>query len=82
MGDFLWLGTLLGAVAGSFHSLQFIRSHFGRARGRGHYVKAIWHGVWIFALWTLLAAYVLAFWLLGGLLYIITRPFGREKVMP
>lgn len=76
MGDFIWFGTVLGAVLGALHFLQFLASRLGRAKG--HNVHTYWHALWIWALWTLLGAYVLAFWLLGLVLYVIARPFGRK----
>ncbi len=63
MSDFLWVGTVLGAVLGLLHMLHTFATRLGRP-GLSP-VKTLWQGSWTWALWTLFGAYVLAFWLLG-----------------
>ncbi len=70
MGEFLWFGTMLGASVGFVHFLQFLLTRAGRP-GR-NFLRHLWHGLWIWALWTLFGAYVLAFWLLGLVLMAIS----------
>ena len=72
MGELLWLGAALGALLGVLHSVYLYRSLVERASaGDAPYSRAValYHGLWAFVLWTLFGAYVLAFWLLGMLVY-------------
>ncbi len=69
MGMFLWIGSALGAVLGLVHGIYVYRDIAARAdgtgAGAGNRSRALYHGVWTFALWTLFGSYVLAFWLIG-----------------
>lgn len=70
MNEFLLFGTALGAAVGILHGLHVYRMQAARADGgpfRGAY-----YALWTFALWSLFGSYVLAFWLLGGLLRLAT----------
>lgn len=75
MGEVIWFGTVLGAVVGALHCVQFLISNLGQT-GR-HSIRTLWHALWILALWTVFGAYVLAFWLLGAVVFILSRPFQR-----
>ena len=71
MSAFLWTGTILGALLGFLHMLHILASRLGNPDlPRG---KTIWHGLWIWGLWTLFGAYVLAFWCLGLVLLGLSR---------
>ena len=63
MIDFLWAGTVVGAVVGFLHMLYTFAT---RLRRPGlDPLKTFWHGIWTWVLWTLFGAYVLAFWIVG-----------------
>lgn len=74
MSEFIWYGTVLGAILGAFHFLHILFSRLGQPGT--NLIGTLWQGLWTWALWTLFGAYVLAFWLLGLVLYLI---FGRTK---
>ena len=72
MGELLWLGAALGALLGVLHGVYLYRSLVERApAGDAPHSRAValYHGLWAFILWTLFGAYVLAFWVLGMLVY-------------
>ena len=76
METFLWIGSAVGAVLGGLHALYVYRDISARAakngnrngngNGKGGQIRALYHGLWTFALWTLFGSYVLGFWLIGS----------------
>ena len=62
MKEFLLLGSALGAVFGLLHGGQLYRQMILRHAGMA---RAAYFAVWTFGLWTVLGAYLLAFWVLG-----------------
>jgi len=78
MSTFLWIGTALGAVLGALHAGSLAREVAARSSGP----RGVYYGLWTFALWTLLGAYVLAFWCLGAVGLAAARLFGRGPEMP
>ena len=72
MEDLLWLGAGLGALLGVLHGVYLYRSLVADARAGGaphSRAAALYYGLWAFVLWTLFGPYVLAFWVLGMLVY-------------
>lgn len=63
MTEFLWTGTVVGAVIGLLHMLHTFATQLGRPGL--HPLKTLWQGVWTWGVWTLFGAYVLAFWIVG-----------------
>ena len=70
MGELFMYGTWFGAGVGVFHAAHFIANHVSGTGGAG---KAIWHGLWIFLLWTAFGTYVLVLWLVGAVLLGVAR---------
>lgn len=64
MGEFLLVGTVLGAAIGLVHAIHLYRRRL--FEGGGKALAAAWFALWALALWTLFGAYVLAFWILGA----------------
>lgn len=71
MGDFIWYGTLLGTAEGFLHFLQTLASRLGKP-GLST-IKTVWQALWTWALWTMFGAYVLAFWIIGLVLYLLAK---------
>lgn len=70
MGDILFYGTCIGAVIGVIHAIHFVAT---RLSGPGNPVRTIWHGTWLFVLWTAFGTYVVALWLIGVLVLGIAK---------
>lgn len=77
MSGFFWIGACLGAVIGLLHMLHVLATRLGQP-GLS-IAKTLWQVAWIWALWTLFGAYVLAFWILGALLLGVSRLLGNER---
>jgi hypothetical protein len=76
MNEFLWVGSAFGAVLGLLHGIylyQIQASHAVASGLTGSRATGLYYGLWTFALWTLFGAYVLAFWILGIVVYAISR---------
>lgn len=75
MGNFLLIGVILGAAVGFLNMLTFMASRLGQPGLNP--LKTLWHGLWIWILWTVFGAYVLALWIVGLVLYGIARVLKR-----
>ncbi len=64
MDDFLFVGTLLGALCGALHAPLVYRNR--RRDERASPARAGYFALWAFALWTLFGAYLLLFWVIGA----------------
>ena len=76
MANFLWIGSALGAGLGLLHGIYLYRQQTARALASSTTSSraiGLYYGIWAFALWTLLGAYVLAFWIVGSIAYWIAR---------
>jgi branched-subunit amino acid ABC-type transport system permease component len=73
MGEFLWIGSALGAVPGLLHGIHLYRQQAARP------LTGAYYGLWAFALWTLFGSYLLAFWILGALAMGIARLLPRRQ---
>ena len=56
MVEFLWTGTIVGAVLGLLHMLLTLSTRLGQPGLNP--LKTLWHGIWTLVLWTLFGAYV------------------------
>ena len=68
-------GTLLGALCGLAHA-AYVYSVVVSADGTESSQRtgeALYAAVWTLLLWLLLGTYLLIFWLLGGLLMLLSR---------
>ena len=74
MAMFIWIGTAIGFVVGTFHARSIFRQRLAQGVGMP---KAIYFAVWTLFLWSLFGAYVLAFWLLGAAGIAVSRA-GRQ----
>lgn len=79
MDQFLFVGTILGAVFGALHAPLVYRNRIADEGATS--LRAGYFAIWAFALWTLFGAYVLAFWLIGfsGLAVSRIKRFSGER---
>ena len=78
---FLWVGSALGATLGVLHALFLYRqiaARYSTAGSTGVNLRALYYGIWTFALWTIFGSYVLAIWLLGGIASTVLRLIPRR----
>jgi len=76
MIEFLWIGSVLGAVVGLLHGIYLYRQQAAWAPANDptrNRTAGLYYGLWAVALWTIFGAYVLAFWILG----VVARPVAR-----
>ena len=77
MTAFLWVGCVIGAIIGAAHGIALFRRQ--AAAPGGSLPRALYYGLWAFALWTLFGAYVLFFYLLGAAGMVIARLIPRRR---
>lgn len=77
MIDFLWTGTLIGAVVGFLHMLYVFATRLGRSELKP--AKTLWQGIWTWAFWILFGAYVLTFWVVGLIGLGVTRLLAMKR---
>jgi len=80
MVEFLWIGSVLGAVVGVLHGIYLYRQQSASAPANDptrNRAVGLYYGLWAFVLWTLFGAYVLAFWILGAIAWPIKRLVSR-----
>ncbi len=65
----LWVGTVLGTVAGIAHAIDIYRKQRARLESGGEGM-AFYRGLWAVALWTLFGGYFLVLWIIG----LVLRP--------
>src|SRR5262249_48916397 len=87
MANFLWIGSALGAALGLLHGIYLYRQQTARVLASGttsSRAMGLYYGIWAFALWILFGAYVLAFWIVGSIVYWIARlvPRGARPDRP
>lgn len=71
MQEFLWAGTILGAVFGLIHGVYLFRKIISdQVAGPA---AAMYFALWAFVLWTLFGAYLLLFWIIGAAGLAISR---------
>ncbi len=83
MGNFLLIGTALGALLGLLHGVYLFRRIAARRPTGGipsGKTQGLYYALWAFVLWILFGSYVLAFWILGLLAYPIVRLVQRHRV--
>ena len=83
MGNFLLIGTALGALLGMLHGVYLFRRIAARRPTGGipsGKTQGLYYALWAFVLWILFGSYVLAFWVLGVLAYPIFRLVQRQRV--
>ena len=82
MAEFLWLGTALGAILGLIHGAclyGLIAARAPAGRRAGGKIQGLYYALWALLLWALFGSYVLAFWILGVLIYPIVHWFRDPK---
>lgn len=77
MNTFIWAGMSLGTALGFLHMLHFLsvrlrKPHLSKA-------KTIWQALWIWGLWALFGAYVLALWIAGAVLLGVSKFFMARR---
>ena len=65
----LWVGTVLGALAGVAHAIDIYRTQRARPAPGGEGM-ALYRGLWAVVLWTLFGGYFLVLWIIG----LVLRP--------
>ena len=68
-------GTLLGALCGLAHAayVYSVVASAGGTESSQRTGEALYAAAWTLLLWLLLGTYLLIFWLLGGLLMLLSR---------
>ena len=77
MSDFLLIGTLLGLVVSFFHAIYMyglVASGVNSATSDSK-LAALNFSLWTCALWILMGAYLLGFWLISFVFYIVFKAF-------
>ena len=65
----LWIGTILGVLAGLTHAIDIYRTQTARPEPGGT-AMALYRGIWAVVLWTLFGGYLLVLWIIG----LVLRP--------
>jgi hypothetical protein len=77
MSDFLLIGTLLGLVLSFFHAVYMygLVASGADTTSSGSRLSALNFSLWTCALWLLMGAYLLGFWLISVGFYIVFKAF-------
>jgi hypothetical protein len=77
MSDFLLIGTLFGLVVSFFHAVYMYGLVVSGAytTTSGSKLSAFNFSLWTCALWFLMGAYMLGFWLISVVFYIVFKAF-------
>jgi hypothetical protein len=77
MGDFLLIGTLFGLVLSLFHAVYMygLVASGANTTTSGSKLSALNFSLWTCALWLLMGAYLLGFWLISVVFYIVFNAF-------
>ena len=77
MSDFLLLGTLVGLVISFFHAAYMygLVATGANTTTSGSKLSALNFSLWTCALWILMGAYLLGFWLVSFVFYIAFKAF-------
>jgi len=77
MSDFLLIGTLVGLVFSLFHAVYMygLVSSGANTTSPGSTISALNFSLWTCALWILMGAYLLGFWLIAVVFYIVFKAF-------
>ncbi len=77
MSDFLLLGTLVGLVISFFHAAYMygLVATGANTASSGGKLSAFNFSLWTCALWILMGAYLLGFWLVSFVFYIVFKAF-------
>jgi hypothetical protein len=77
MGDFLLIGTLFGLVLSLFHAVYMygLVASGANTTTSGSKLSALNFSLWTCALWLLMGAYLLGFWLISVVFYIVFKAF-------
>ena len=77
MSEFLMFGTLVGLVLSFFHAVymySLVASGAETTRSRSR-LAALNFSLWTCALWILMGAYLLGFWLISVIFYLVFKAF-------
>ena len=79
MSDFILLGTLIGVGFSLFHAAYLYRLVASGAGSTtsGSLIFALNFCLWTIALWLLMGAYLVGFWLISVAFYIVFKAFRR-----
>ena len=77
MSEFLLFGTLVGLVISFFHAMYMYGLVVSGANtvSSGSRLAAFNFALWTCALWILMGAYLLGFWLISIVFYIVFKAF-------
>jgi len=77
MSDFLLIGTLVGLTFSLFHAIYMygLVSSGANTASPGSRISALNFSLWTCALWILMGAYLLGFWLIAVVFYIVFKAF-------
>ena len=79
MGDLLLLGTLFALGLCFFHVVYIYDLVKNTAPTKDPAVRfpALYFSLWTFALWLLLGAYLIVFWLISVIFYVVFKAFRQ-----
>jgi len=80
----LWIGSVCGAILGLLHAFYLYRqiaARYARAGAFGVNVRGLYYSIWTVALWTLFGSYVLALWLIGSFVSVLSRLILKKRVL-
>ena len=77
MNEFLLIGTVIGLAVSLFHAAYMYGLVAGGAGNptSGSKLAALNFSVWTCALWLLMGAYLLGFWLISIVFYLVFKAF-------
>ena len=77
MTDFLMVGMLVGLIISLFHIAYLSRlvADGKKSQTTGTGFSVLNFAFWTFALWILMGAYVLGFWLIAVVFYVVFKAF-------
>ncbi|MEM7172701.1 MAG: hypothetical protein AAF530_21230 [Pseudomonadota bacterium] len=80
MTEFLWVGATIGTAIGFLHMLRTILTRWSQPGLTP--LKTVWQAIWIWALWILFGAYVLAFWIMGAVCWGLWSMLTIKRGLP
>ena len=76
MAEFLWVGTLAGALLGTVHAVYVYRLVAAEPPAKTlRPLRPAYYALWTLGLWVLFGSYLLGLWLVGLVFYSVFKAF-------